>query len=107
MLHHNQTGLALVFAHGQALDPGKGFTIVSARIFFASLAERGILEVDREDVDRFFVYSMMTIADEHRSEAVKKYHHLSYIEWLEMLCRIAHVGYRNTDLEQEPIAYKV
>ena len=48
---------------------------------------------------------MMTVVNEVKD--MRKYFHLEYVEWLEMLCRLAHSGFNGTDLEQSSIAMKV
>lgn len=42
----------------------------------------------QEDVEKYFVYSMMTVYDEHCANRYK-YGYLVQIEWIEMFCRLA------------------
>jgi len=44
---------------------------------------------------------MMTVSDEEKN--IKKYEYLYYVEFQEMVCRMAFIGF----YEQEPIQYKV
>ena len=41
------------------------------------------------NISEHFTYSMMTVIDDQVNQ--KKYQYLEYVEFLEMICRIAHM----------------
>ena len=61
------------------------------------------MNLSQAAIDECFVASMMTIIDETKSQ---KYNYLNYVEWKEMLCRVALIGL-DPDVFVEPIAFKV
>jgi hypothetical protein len=110
MLYYNREGMARIFTYAKKLDPknpdGKeGFNIVCARIFFMKFVENKLYKIEQHDIDRNFVYSMMTVQNEEANG--KKYHLLLLVEWQELLCRLALEGYKGHNLENESIAIKV
>lgn len=44
-------------------------------------------EISLKKIDEAFHFSMMTVLNEHRN--MKKYQYIVFVEFLEMLCRIA------------------
>ena len=52
-------------------------------------------EINRNMLDQCFEFSMMTVLDEHRN--LKKYQYLNFVEFLDMVCRIAIVGITVSD----------
>lgn len=78
MLYNNYEGLSRAFSAAKKMDPkspdGKaGLTIKCARNFFMTFVDREVFTVDVSDVDRMFVYSMMTITDEEDKVKLRKY----------------------------------
>ena len=60
-----------------------------------------MMEISDQLIEDSFIYSMMTVINEIKN--IRKYYYLVMVEFLEMLCRIAYLGF----VEQEPIEYKV
>ena len=67
-------------------NPKGLFDIDSAYNIFDNLNHPN-LNVTNEKVQQSFIFCMMTVLDEHTK--MKKYEHLYFIEFLDMLCRIA------------------
>ena len=91
-MYYNNEGLQKVFEEAKKWDPystnGKlGFTVRAAREFFYHFVSLEILSLQVKQIEECFVASMMTVYNE--VQAVKKYDYLVFIEFQEMLCRIA------------------
>ena len=99
-----------VFEDVKRWDPfnttGKaGFTLRSGREFFYYLKHAAVTPLlNIKKIDECFIASQMTILNEARD--AKKYDYLTYVEFQEMLCRIAIVGL-DPDEVPEPVAWKV
>lgn len=89
LLHDNTVGLQMIWNDFKI--KGKGFNIDSARKLVLNLREQA--EAYIPDVAKCFVYSKMTNLKD--SSEPKKYFSLEYVEFLEMLCRIAYMHYAN------------
>ena len=109
LLYANNEGLTRAFIlakqGARSADEPKYFTVECAREFFLTFTERKLWKVTADDVNKYFVYSLMTIFDEHEKSI--KYNYLSQIEWVEMLCRLALIGFKGTEIDLEPISSKV
>ena len=70
-------------------------------VFYHGLEGFSEIELSFRDVEESFLFSMMTVLNEHRF--MKKYFYLLFVEFLEMLCRIAMVGIKIS----ETVDYKV
>jgi hypothetical protein len=93
-------------------DGKAGFTLKCAQNFFLTFVDREIFNVGEEDVNRCFVHSLMTITNEEGTVSgvsiLRKYYNLLEVEWIECLCRLALIGFKNDELmAEEPIAVKV
>ena len=68
-----------------------GFTKDSASaLFYHGLESFTEIELSLRDIEESFLFAMMTVLNEHRN--MNKYFSLLFVEFLEMLCRIAIVG---------------
>lgn len=102
LLFDNHEGIRSVFESYNKLEgSSKGFTLNCARQFFSLFQGPTKMDVKDEDIERCFVHSIMTIT--HESTMMAKYTYLIFIEFQEMLCRLAYVGIRDV----ENIEFKV
>ena len=83
LLFSNKKGLEVIF---QEHKGKRGFTIESAQKLVRDLEDVcGVVSFRK--VEEAFLYSMMTVLNEIRS--LNKYNYLVFVEFLEMICRIA------------------
>jgi hypothetical protein len=50
-----------------------------------------MLKLKNRIIDECFIFSMMTVSNE--KQLVRKYDYLVFVEFQELLCRIAYVGF--------------
>jgi len=74
--------------------------VVQAIKFFLTL-KHPELELTSGKIEQSFAFAMMTVLDEDKR--MKKYEFLAFVEFLEMLCRLALVGITM----QDTVEYKV
>ena len=63
----------------------------TAKQFFKRFVGNGMMEIDDLLIEDSFVYSMMTIINEQKN--LRKYNYLILVEFLEMICRVAYLGF--------------
>lgn len=65
------------------------------------------LDVTEKDVNFAFGYCQMTVVNEERQW--KTYHSLQFVEFLEFVCRLAHLKFRssNPELASQPLVTKL
>ena len=51
--------------------------------------------ISEHEIMKLFVYSKMTVIDELDGRERAKYFHLEFVEFLEYLCRVAHVCFHS------------
>ena len=76
------------------------FTLDAAKQLFLTLDDKD-LSLTNNDVEQAFIFSLMTVRDEQKN--LGKYYYLTYIEFIEMMCRLALEG----AMFKEPVEYKV
>lgn len=80
------------------------FNLNSAKRLLIKLRGRDF-KVNDAKIEQAFLYSLLTVVDE--IENSDKYDHLSFVEFLEMLCRLALELIVIRDTENDGIEYKV
>ena len=104
LLFDNHKGLFGVFDHIRNKfnfnQPGR-FTMQAAFEFFKILIQENRLPFTLELVKQSFVLSQMTIINEDKN--MEKYYYLVFVEFQEMICRLAHYAFKDI----ETIQYKV
>ena len=93
LLFDNKVALASIFEHFK--DPKAGFTIEKAGLMLAKLFDSLIKTIDSAKIKECFVYSLMTIQNEHCNRL--KYLSLLAIEFQEFICRVAIVAVNLVD----------
>jgi hypothetical protein len=92
LLVANETDLTRIYQDYSENKRGD-FTLASAKRLLNSMKDHGTL-VESAILKRCFIYSEMTVA--HEASKSKKYTYLYYVEFLELLCRVAPYIPQNT-----------
>ena len=101
LLHDNNNGLTSIYERFK--NDKNLFTISSAHSIFTELTHENYQMTSDQITDQF-VLSLMTVINETiPGVKLKKYENLYYVEFLEMICRIAIVGITMQDM----LEYKV
>lgn len=105
LLFDNHQGLLRIFDFvltlGGARDPYKGkCSRIATEAYFSLFRGPGEMVLDQRTIHECFIFSQMTIKNEPRM--LNKYSYLEFVEFQEMVCRIAIRG--NT--QHEPIDWK-
>lgn len=102
LLYDNQEGIRSIFEQFNKLEgSSKGLTLYCAKQLFTQFIGPTKLDIQEKDIERCFVHSIMTITQENK--LMTKYSYLIYIEFQEMLCRLAYLGLRDI----EKVEFKV
>ena len=89
LLHDNNNGLRSIYERYK--DELNFFTMESAIQLFKELKDENF-KMKSNKIKEQFVLSLMTVIDETIPNKIKKYEYLLYVEFLEMICRIALEG---------------
>jgi hypothetical protein len=81
----NETDLARIY-YDYSENKRGDFTYISAKKLLNSMEDHGTL-VEPATLKSCFIYSEMTV--QHEASKRKKYKYLYYVEFLELLCRVA------------------
>lgn len=91
LLEDNLPGLQKVYENETNKSEKLLFDRKTALSYFKRFVGNGMMEIENSILEECFVFSMMTVSDEKFN--VKKYDYLYYVEFQDMLCRVAYFGF--------------